>query len=50
MTDDSKYDALRSVLIWIALTIILLTAPSWLSAIEAAVEPGPIEVNCKRWG
>ena len=49
MTDDSKYDALRSVLIWVAITIVLVTAPSWLSAIEDATQPKPIEVNCKRW-
>lgn len=49
MTDDTKADAFRSVLIWVALTIVILTAPSWLSAIEQAFEPKPVLVECKRW-
>lgn len=50
MIDDTKADAFRSVLIWVALTIVLLTAPTWLMMIEQAVEPGPVLVECKRWG
>ena len=50
MTDDTKADALRSVLIWIALTVVLVTAPTWAPMIDEAMEPSKvIEVSCKRW-
>lgn len=38
MNDESKAEALYATLVWIALCIVLVTMPTWLTMIEDAVQ------------